>query len=153
MNPFEVIYLGRSRFHRDQDATTMYFRVLRGGRYMGAYAGAVSGPDMESLEGAMSKQFWAALAHATTRAIGVRLMGGIRTENELHTAETIWIRAPELKTHMDELLPLPGEDEVFETFTFDDDPLAEPTDTGEARIGSVPTARLGLKAVAAKPIE
>jgi len=46
MQPFEVTYLGRSRFHKHQDATAMYFRVTRAGRYIGAYAGAVAGPDM-----------------------------------------------------------------------------------------------------------
>lgn len=158
MNPFEVTYLGPSRFHRDQDATTMYFRVLRGGRYMGAYAGAISGSDMVSLDHtmskqAMSKQFWAALAHVTTRSIGARLLGGIRTESELHAAETIWIKAHELKAHMDDLLPLPIEDQVFETFAFDDDPLAQPVEGREPRIASVPAARLGLKAVTATPIE
>lgn len=153
MNPFEVIYLGRSRFHRDQDATAMYFRVMRGGCYVGAYAGAVNGLDMEALHIRPSKPFWAALAHASTRSIGVRLMGAHRTEGALHTAETIWIKPTDLAPHLDEDLPLPVEDEVFRTFAFDEDPLAPPPGAPEPRIVSVGSTQLGLKPAASTPIE
>ncbi len=147
MDAFEIIYLGRSRFHRHQDATAMYFRVLRGGRYVGAYAGAVAGPDLVSL-GRQGKPFWAALAHATARAIGVRLVGNIRNGSDLHEADTIWLKAADLRSHMGKDLPLPREDEVFRTLELDEDPLAPgPGGTG-TRILSAGSTSISLKAAA-----
>ncbi len=149
MHAYDLIYLGRSRFHLHHDANTMYFRVLRGGRYIGAYAGAVSGPDMTSIGPTPTREFWAALAHATTRAVGVRLMGSIRSDQELHCAQTIWIKAADIKPHMAADLPLPREDEIYTSFTFDEDPwLSEvPEGPPPALLGA--TTRIGLKAAAA----
>lgn len=154
MQPFEVIYLGRSRFHLDRDATAMYFRVLRAGRYVGAYAGAVGGPDMATLQARPTKRFWAALAHATTGSIGVRLLNGVRTTADPHTTETIWVKATDLKPFMgDSALHLPTEDEVFRTFALEEDPLDHDDEMSKARILSGGSTRLGLKAAAGSPIQ
>lgn len=154
MQPFEVIYLGRSRFHLDRDATAMYFRVLRAGRYVGAYAGAVSGPDMVTLRTRPTKPFWAALAHTTTGSIGVRLLNGVRTTPDPHTTETIWVKATDLKPHMaDSSLHLPTEDEVFRTFSLDEDPLDHDDSASSGRILSGGSTRIGLKAHATTPIQ
>lgn len=147
MADFDVIYLGRTRFHRHHDATTMYFRVLQNGRYVGAYAGAVAGPDMAAIGPRPTKAFWAALAHATTRAIGVRLMGSIRTEATLHAAETIWLKVTDLRPHLGEALPLPAEDEVFTKFAFSDDPFADDEDHSHHVIAGA-SSRVGLRAAA-----
>ena len=153
MQPFEIIYLGRTRFHHDQDAAAMYFRVLRAGRYVGAYAGAVSGPDMSSMEARPTKQFWAALAHCTAGSIGVRLLSGVRTTPDPHTAETIWVKAADLKSHMrDTSLPLPVEDEVFRSLSLDEDPLAD-DELPNTRILSVGSTSISLKAAASGPID
>ena len=153
MQPFEVIYLGRSRFHLDRDATAMYFRVLRAGRYVGAYAGAVAGPDMCAMEALPTKAFWAALAHSTTGSIGVRLLNGVRTTPDPHATETIWVKAADLKPHLrDPGLPLPVEDQVFRTFALDEDPL-DHDDLTHARILSVGSTSISLKAAAATPPE
>ena len=154
MQPFEVIYLGRSRFHLDRDATAMYFRVLRAGRYVGAYAGAVSGPDMVTLGARPTKAFWAALAHSTTGSIGVRLLNGVRTTADPHATETIWMKATDLKPHLaDSSLHLPTEDQVFRTFTLEEDPLDHDETMSNARILSGGSTRLGLKAAAGAPIQ
>lgn len=154
MQPFEVIYLGRSRFHLDRDATAMYFRVLRAGRYVGAYAGAVSGPDLVALRLQPEKPFWAALAHCTAGSIGVRLLSGVRTTADPHTTETIWVKATDLKPHLqDTSLRLPAEDEVYRTFSLEEDPLDHDPAASTARILSGGSTRLGLKAAAAAPMQ
>jgi hypothetical protein len=148
MHPYDLIYLGRTRFHLHCDATAMYFRVLRAGRYIGAYAGAVAGPDMTSVGPKPSRALWAALAHVTSRGIGVRLMGSIRSEQELHCAETIWIKAADLRAHLGKELTLPVEDEIYTSFTFDEDPW--PTeDSGPTPALSGTSTRIGLKAASA----
>lgn len=150
MGAFEIIYLGRSRFHHHQDATAMYFRVLRGGRYMGAFAGAVAGPDLVALGTRQGKPFWAALAHVSARAIGVRLLSGIRTTPDLHQADTIWLKAADLRPHLslDHDLPLPREDEVFRSFELEEDPLAPNPDAHRTRILSTGSTSISLKAAA-----
>ena len=154
MQPFEVIYLGRSRFHQDRDATAMYFRVLRAGRYVGAYAGAVAGHDMASLEARPTKAFWAALAHSTSGSIGVRLLNGVRTIADPHATETIWVKAADLKPHLrDTSLALPIEDEVFRTFAIDEDPLDHDDELAHARILSVGSTSISLKAAALAPAD
>ena len=65
--------------------------------------------------GKQGKPFWAALAHATARAIGVRLLGNVRNSVELHAADTIWLKATDLRPHLGTDLPLPSENAVFRT--------------------------------------
>lgn len=151
MNAFEVTYLGRTKFHQGSDATAMYFRVEHGGRYAGAYAGAVSGPDLIALGSGLSKPFWGALAHATNRAIAARLLGGFRAPGELHETETIWVRPADLKPHLEEQLPLPSEDQVFHRFTLDEDPFPD-HDPVHSRILSVGATSISLKAAGTEPM-
>ncbi|MGI9622899.1 MAG: hypothetical protein ACR2PK_08690 [Acidimicrobiales bacterium] len=149
MEPFDLIYLGRSRFHEGQDATAMYFRVLRSGRYMGAYAGAVSGSDMAAVDTGSTRSFWAALSHATASAIGVRLLGGVRTVTGTHDVETIWVKAAEIRSLLTESLALPCEDEIFRSLRLDEDPLATPEEMAHTRILSVGSTSISLKAATA----
>jgi hypothetical protein len=146
VQPFDLVYLGRSRFHQRQDATAMYFRVLRAGRYMGAYGGAVSGSDMAALDACPSRPFWAALAHCTSTSVGVRLLGGIRTVTNTHDIETVWIKAADLRAHLDEDLPLPNEDAIFRSFSLEEDPLTTPEELAHTRILSVGSTSISLKA-------
>ncbi len=147
MGPFEIVYLGRSRLHHNQDAAAMYFRVLRAGRYIGAYAGVVTGPDLAALGSPPDRRFWAALAHTTAGAIGVRLLGNIRTSADLHQAETILVKGADLRPHLGQDLPLPTGDAVFRRLELAEDPLAPQAD-GRTRILSAGSTSISLKAAA-----
>lgn len=144
MSAFEVTYLGRSRFHEGRDAATLYFRVMRGGRYIGAYAGAVGGPDLVVFGPKPPRAFWASLAHVASTAIGVRLIADATPSADPHLAETIWIRSAEIRTHMDEDLPLPSEDTVFREFELEEDVLGGP-EQPQGHILSAGSPRIGLK--------
>ena len=148
MHPFELTCLGRSRFHQGTDAVALYFRVMRAGRYLGAYAGAVAGPDLVAFGDEPPRRFWSALAHAATNTIGVRLLAGTPPSAEAHVPTTIWVKAADLRVHLDADLPEPVQGLVFRTFTLEEDPLQEPDPT-PTRILSTGASSLTLKSAAA----
>lgn len=149
MRAYELTFLGRTRLHEHRDAVALYFRVMRGGRYMGAYAGAVAGPDLVCFEPKPSRAFWAALAHVSANAIGVRLLTNPSPVADLDVTETIWIKPADIRAHMDAPLPLPVEDEVFRTFDLDDDPFHDDRSV-HTRILSVGSSSISLKAAATR---
>lgn len=150
---FELIYLSRARIHEGRDAAVLYFRVLHNGRYLSAYAGAVSGPDLVSFGSKLSREFWAALAHVVTTAIGIRLLSDASLSPDPHLAETIWIKTSDLRTYMTQDLPLPVADEVFRTFDLEEDPLERERTPTQARILSAGSSRISLKAATVRSIQ
>lgn len=150
MHAYELTFLGRTRLHHHRDAVALYFRVMRASRYMGAYAGAMAGPDLVAFEGKLTRPFWAALAHVSTQSIGVRLLTNPSPVADPDTTETIWIKPGDIRPHLDADLPLPVEDEVFRRFELDDDPFAEER-PAHTRILSVGSSSISLKAAAARP--
>ena len=102
-----------------------------------------------ALDARPTRRFWAALAHCTATAIGVRLLSGVRSAAALHEAETIWIKATDLKSRIDQALALPVEDQVFRSFQLDEDPIGRHADTTHTRILSAGSSSISLKAAAA----
>lgn len=149
---FELTFLSRARIHEGRDAAALYFRVLHNGRYLSAYAGAVSGPDLVSFGPKLSREFWAALAHVATTAIGVRLLSDASPRTDPHLAETIWIKTSDLRNYMTHDLPLPVADEVFRTFDLEEDPLIREDTPTQARILSAGSSSISLKAAAVRSI-
>ena len=147
MDAFELTYLGRTRFHDGNDAVALYFRVLRNGRYIGAYAGAIAGPDLTTFGPKPGKKFWAALAQASANAIGVRLLSNARPSAKPHEVETVWVKAVDVRSHLDDELGLPVEDQVFRRFRLDQAPVDPPA---QNRILSTGSSSISLKAAAAR---
>ena len=151
MHAFELTFLGRSRVHQNRDAVALYFRVMRASRYMGAYAGAMAGPDLVTFGPKITREFWASFAHVSANAIGIRLLTNPAPTADLDTTETIWLKPAEIRNHLGERLQLPAEDAVFRTFDLEDDPNADERPT-HTRILSVGSSSISLKAAAARPL-
>jgi hypothetical protein len=149
MNPYDVVYLGRSRFHQGWDAASLHFRVMQNGRYCGAYAGVVSGPDLVSFAPKPPAIFWATLAHLTTNAIAARLLAGRTPTAKPHESETIWVKAVDIRAQGDPSFVLPVEGEIFRAISLEEDLLAEPQVDPAARILSVGSSSISLRAAAA----
>ena len=148
MDAYELTYLGRSQLHDGDDAVALYFRVLRNGRYIGAYAGAIAGPDLCTFGPKPGKKFWAALAHVSANAIGVRLLAKAAPSAKPHQIETVWLKAGEVRSHLDDELGLPVEHQVFRRFRLDQAAADHPP--VETRILSTGTSSISLKAAAAR---
>ena len=149
MNPYDVVYLGRSRFYKGWDAASLHFRVMQNGRYFGAYAGVVSGPDLVSFGAKPPRVFWATLAQLTTNAIGARLLAGRNPTASPYEGETIWIKGVDIRAQGDLSFALPVEGEVYRAITLEEDLLASPEMDPAARIMSVGSSSISLKAAAA----
>ncbi len=140
---FELTYIHRAHIHEGRDAAALYFRATQGGRYIGAFAGAVGGPDLVAFGPKPRKPFWAALAYTSCNAIGARLVVDPTPRADPHLCHTIWIKATDVRAQMDDELALPVIDEVFRTFSLDVDVRApEP----RGRILSVGSSSISLRA-------
>jgi hypothetical protein len=93
--------------------------------------------------------FWATLAQLSTNAIGARLLAGRSPTANPYESETIWVKAVDIRAQGDPSFALPTEGEVYRAISLEEDLLAAPEMDPAARILSVGSSSISLKAAAA----